>query len=287
MFDQVVDLESTAWGTDFGLSRCRNRSIIDNRIVGFLGRYLRMEFRSDCSFGIGAAENFVLRECSIEIFSGKNALHSVLLFETDIIEPVLDLGLRLLVLLITDGFLKIKGAVDNAFVSILHDLNAIFSGIKLIAFEAILIGITIVIGSKIITGEFHLDICLLTRGKKRSLGKSDKLDRRFFDFTFLIGSSKVDLNDILSTVGGSGILHRDRDGKVLVVLSVPGKLFAALETGILQFPLEVGIAKTISERKNDMVLIPGIIVFSSCLVITISKIDALFIINIMFRNGRI
>ena len=246
-----------------------------------------MEFRSDCSFGIGAAEDFVLRECSIEIVSGKDALHSVLLFETDIIEFVLDLGLRRLVLLITDAFLKIEGAVDNAFVSILHDLNAIFSGIKLIAFEAILIGITIVIGSKIITGEFHFDICLLTRSKKRSLGKSDKLNCRFFDFTLLIGSSKIDLNDILSTVGGSGILHRDRDRKVLVVFSIPRKLFATVETGTLQFPFEVGIAKTISEWENDIVLIPGLIGFSSCLVITISKIDALFIIDIMFRNRRL
>ena len=116
---------------------------------------------------------------------------------------------------------------------------------------------------------------------------AEQLNCRFFDFTLLIGSSKIDLNDILSTVCGSGILHRDRDGKVLVVFSVPRKLFATLETGTLKFPFEVGIAKTISEWENDIVLIPGIIGFSSCLVMTISKIDALFIIDIMFRNRRL
>ena len=124
----------------------------------------------------------------------------------------------------------------------------ILSLFDFIALESILVGIIIVVGSNLIGIEIDFDRFRFIRFQFTGLFESDQFDIGLFDAAIGIRGIHVDFDDIL-TGNRAIVFDIDRSFKLHILAG------AGLSDCKVR-PLEVGIAKTISERIDDCLVVP-------------------------------
>ena len=114
--------------------------------------------------------------------------------------------------IVFDALIRRKGKVhrlkDGMGISV--DVEGIDAILKLIALEAILVGIAIVVGSGIVGIEGQRDGLAFARLEKRRLGKVDQDLVGLLDSAFRIGKRDIELDDVLAgDIAGIGDLDFD------------------------------------------------------------------------------
>ena len=170
---------------------------------------------------------------------------------------------------------------------IAHHLHHIFARIEFITAEVVAVRVAVIVRCKVVSVEGDRDLIAVAGLDQIRLGEADQHDVRLFDLARGIRSRHVYFYNFLARhIAGVGDI--DGNGKFCILIGLPGKSFAVFKGHIRHFPIKGRVGEAVAEREHDIVVIPSFPVGKSArFIIAVPDVDALFVIHIVLRHGRL